>query len=390
MVFGKISMIKIIDVKEGVLLKDYELYASLAMPLRELYTEAALLVPKIKGKKIWMINSTEQGGGVAEMMPRMISFLRQFGLKAEWMVVGSEKKEFFSLTKKIHNMIHGLVQDSITQEEIYIYEKENRNNALEFLKLVQPDDIVVIHDPQPLPIANQLKDKINLHFIWRCHIGLDKHTENTRKAWKFLQTYIAPYQTSIFSATEYIPSFLTGKSIVIHPAIDPLDHKNRDLSVAKLVGILCNSNLITEIHPVLTPPFTDPVRKLQSDGTFKSPLLPNEIGILFKPLIVQISRWDRLKGFLPLMKGFIELKMNKNIYKGSDRHFRRLELLNLILAGPDPDFVKDDPEGRETLMELIQYYKSISSEIQKDIAILKLPMSSRKYFDNQLVSSIGF
>jgi trehalose synthase len=275
------------------------------------------------------------------------------------------------------------VQDSITQEEIYIYEKENRNNALEFLKLVQPDDIVVIHDPQPLPIANQLKDKINLHFIWRCHIGLDKHTENTRKAWKFLQTYIAPYQTSIFSATEYIPSFLTGKSIVIHPAIDPLDHKNRDLSVAKLVGILCNSNLITEIHPVLTPPFTDPVRKLQSDGTFKSPLLPNEIGILFKPLIVQISRWDRLKGFLPLMKGFIELKMNKNIYKGSDRHFRRLELLNLILAGPDPDFVKDDPEGRETLMELIQYYKSISSEIQKDIAILKLPMSSRKY--NELI-----
>jgi trehalose synthase len=376
-------MIKIIEVKEGVLLKDYELYASLAMPLRELYTEASLLVPKIKERKIWMINSTAQGGGVAEMMPRMISFLRQLGLNAEWVVASSEQKEFFSLTKKIHNLIHGVPQDRITEEEIRIYEKENENNALEFLQLAKPDDIIVIHDPQPLPMALYLNNKIELHFIWRCHIGLDKHTDITSTAWKFLQHYITQFQTSIFSATEYIPFFLTGNAIVIPPGIDPLDHKNRDMPLPKLVGVLCNSNLVSQIHPVLSPPFTDPARKLQYDGSFQSPLLPNEIGILFRPLIVQISRWDRLKGFLPLMKGFIELKNNKKKYYRNDRHSRKIELANLILAGPDPNFVNDDPEGNESLNELIDFYKSIPNEIKKDIAILKLPMTSRKY--NELI-----
>jgi trehalose synthase len=165
----------------------------------------------------------------------------------------------------------------------------------------------------------------------------------------------------------------------MYPSIDPLDHKNRDLPIHKIVGIFCNSKLIPEYHPVLTPPFKETVQKLQPDGKFHSPIYPTDAGLLFKPTILQVSRWDRLKGFLPLLKGFKELKKNKTDYGRTDeRHHKRLSLLQLVLAGPDPTFVEDDPEGKEVMNELCKYYEELPSNLQHDISILKLPMSNRK------------
>lgn len=377
-------MIKIIDIKEGILLADYEKYTPLALAVRELYTEAFTLVPRIAKRKIWMISSTESGGGVAEMMPRIISLLRQLGVEADWAVASTDKKEYFTVTKKIHNLIHGEGEASISSSEKSIYEEVNKQNAEEFLPYLKSDDIVVIHDPQPLPMCQFLSTKINAGFIWRCHIGVHDHSVQTGFIWNFLQTYIEPYDLSIFSTTEYIPGYLAGKATIIHPSIDPLDHKNRDLPLHKVVGILCNSNLTTEYHPVLTPPFTYPAKRLQPDGSFQSPLLPSDPGILFKPVILQISRWDRLKGFLPLLKGFEELKNNIGNYaEPSSRHNRRLELAELILAGPDPSFVGDDPEGLEVLEEISHYYTSLPGRIQNHITVLKLPMASRK--ENELI-----
>lgn len=375
-------MIEVIEVKEGILLQDYEKYTSLVMELRELYSEAASLVPKIKGRKIWMINSTRQGGGVAEMMPRMISLLRQMGIEAEWVVVSTDNKDFFRVTKKIHNLIHGEGEISITMAEKTVFEEENTQNAEEFLPMVKPQDIVVIHDPQPLPMAQILRERSGASFIWRCHIGVDAHLPQTRFIWNFLRPYTESYDLSVFSATNYIPGFLTGRSIIVHPSIDPLDHKNRDLPIHKVVGILCNSNLVTEYHPVLTPPFTEQAKRLQPDGSFQSPLLPSDPGILYKPVVLQVSRWDRLKGFLPLLKGFEKMKLE--CHKASDqRHRRRMELTELVFAGPDPAFVGDDPEGMQVLEEITRSYTSLPGNIQNHITVLKLPMSSRK--QNELI-----
>lgn len=377
-------MVHIVDVKEGVQFKDYDLYSSLAKGVRDLNHEAFLLVPKIKGRKVWMVNSTDQGGGVAEMMPRLISLLRQLGVECDWVVAGADNKDFFNITKKVHNLIHGEGGPAINEQEKEIYEAINKKNAEELLKLLKPHDIVVIHDPQPMGIAMYLKDNIDVKCIWRCHIGFDIHTSQTESAWKFLMPYSNAYSSVVFSNPEYIPGHFAGKAIVMFPSIDPLDHKNRDLPIHKVVGILCNSNLVTEYHPVLTAPFTDPVKRLQPDGSFQSPLLPSDIGLLFKPIVLQISRWDRLKGFLPLMKGFVELKKNIAEYSfTSSRNVRRIEMAQLVLAGPDPDYVKDDPEGNAVLHELIQYYLSLDAYIQPYIAILKLPMSSRK--NNELI-----
>lgn len=190
--------------------------------------------------------------------------------------------------------------------------------------------------------------------------------------------------TSVFSAPEDIPVYQSAKFTVIPPAIDPLSHKNRDLNIHKLVGILTNAGILPTEHTMLTPPFADRVKRLRGDGSFVPLAETGDFGLLSRPIVTQIFRWDRLKGFLPLMEGFSHLKKHSDRnHNGSARHKRRLELVRLVLAGPDPEFVKDDPEGREVLEELKQYYGSLSSDRQQDIALLLLPMSSRK--ENELI-----
>ncbi|WP_051312942.1 glycosyltransferase [Sporocytophaga myxococcoides] len=370
-------MIKTIDVNIGVKLDDYDLYATLSPGLRALQSEACVLVPKLKGKKVWMINSTAQGGGVAEMMPRLISLFRQIGIDTDWIVTESDKKEFFNITKKLHNLIHGVCCDFVYEEERALYEQVNKENAEALLKLLKPHDIVVIHDPQPAGMIKFLKGQLPLKFIWRCHIGIDEHTEQTKNAWDFLHPYTELYNFNVFSATAYIPGHLTGRASVMHPTIDPLDHKNRYLSIHKTVGILSNSGLARPYQAVLTPPFGNMVKRLHPDGIFSRPFTPSDPGLLYKPFALQVGRWDRLKGFMELIKGFELIKTN-GAYHFNHRHSKRLEMLKLVLAGPDPTYVSDDPEGEEVLDELIDYYKSLSPALQRDIVILNLPMESRK------------
>jgi trehalose synthase len=182
----------------------------------------------------------------------------------------------------------------------------------------------------------------------------------------------------VFSAPEYIPDYLAGRSTVIHPGIDPLSHKNRDLYPHKLTGVLCNSMLAVEHSPVLTPPFAHSAKRLHPDGKWGDPREPEEIGLLYRPIALQVSRWDRLKGFAPLIEAFVELKTGDFRAGGDERHRHRLDLVRLVLAGPDPDFIADDPEAREVLAELSATYRRLDVSLQQEIVLLKLPMSSRK------------
>ena len=289
-------MIKKIEVKEGVKLKDYELYAVLSMAVQELKREASIIVPKLDGRTIWMINSTESGGGVAEMMPRLISVFRQLGLKAEWLVMSNDSSDFFKITKKIHNLIHGSGEPGFSQEETDHYVKTNEDNAEELKKLVGRNDIVIINDPQPMGMIKYLKEHLDVLAIWRCHIGLDTELPQTKSAWDFLKPFSEGYDHAVFSATEYVPDYFTSKFSIIYPSIDPLDHKNRDLAMHKQVGILCNADLIKEHQPVLTEPFNHQVKRMLPDGSFESPTKNEEIGLLFRPFITQVSRWGPIKG----------------------------------------------------------------------------------------------
>lgn len=371
-------MAREIQIDEELGLEDYEVYPHLSAAALGLRAEATKMVPHIGERTIWMVNSTEQGGGVAEMLPKMVSLLREVGLDVRWLVIESDEPEFFALTKRLHNLIHGEGEPLGNSESREIYEKVSRENADAIGRLVRDGDVLVIHDPQPLGAGAMLLRERPLIGIWRCHIGLDERNEATSSAWKFLKPWLDGYVEAVFSAPEYIPSYLVQHSTVIHPGIDPLSHKNRDLPPHKLQGILCNSALAVEHEPVLMPPFDHPAKRLSKTGEWVPAVSEGEIGLLFRPIVTQISRWDRLKGFLPLLDAFVALKERRDTPSPDPLHHRRLELARLVLAGPDPSSISDDPEGLEVITELAESFLALDPEIQNDVVLLTLPMASRK------------
>jgi trehalose synthase len=259
-----------------------------------------------------------------------------------------------------------------------LYEAVNRAEAQQFAADLRADDILIVHDPQPLALAAFL-DGANVYKVWRCHIGVDEDTPHTRTAWDFLRPYIQNYDHTIFSVADYVPQFLRDRASIIHPSIDPLSHKNRDLSLHKLVGILSDADLVVPHWPLVAPPFAERARRLRTDGSLAPATTPADIGLLARPILAQISRWDRLKGFGPLLAAFAELKQNLSAHAQRDgTHARRLAAARLVLAGPDPSGINDDPEAREVLHALAAQYQALPADVQADVAIVTLPLSSRK------------
>jgi len=378
-------MIETVEIKKTATLDDYCALPSLAGSVQAMREEAESLLSRLRGRKLWMVNSTANGGGVAEMLPQLVSILRELGLPTEWVVMGSDQPDFFVLTKRLHNMIHGEGDAPFTESDRALYEAVARENASALKGRIRPDDILVIHDPQPLGMGSILKQELGITSIFRCHIGLDEDLPASRNAWSFLKPFARAYDYSVFSAPEYIPDFLAGRAGIIHPALDPLSYKNRDLNPHILTGILCNARLLPTEQPVVPLAFPETAKRLQGDGTFGHADRDGGIGLLFRPIITQISRWDRLKGFGPLLDAFVTLKSQRPrcANEFSLRHRHRLGILRLVLAGPDPAAVADDPEGQEVLAELIDAYRALPASLQDDIALISLPMGSRR--DNALM-----
>ena len=368
---------KKIPIQEHLTLEDYEGVAHLTGAVRKLRQDAADLVPKIGDRTVWMVSSTARGGGVAEMMPRLISILRELGVPTEWLVISTHRTAFFDLTKRIHNLIHGVGDPALSADDRAIYDAVSQENAASMRALVKPDDLLVIHDPQPMGTGVRMTEELGCPLIWRCHIGVPEHNEQTRSAWRFLRNFAEPYTHALFSAQEYIPSFFVDRSTVVHPAIDPLGHKNRELHPQKLMGILCNASLAVTHSPVITPPFEHPAERLGPDGVWRPANEQDHLGLLCRPFVAQVSRWDKLKGLGPLLEAFVRLKHAGPAVR-VPRNRKRLELCRLVLAGPNPASVDDDPEGVEVVQALIARYQALAPPMQRDIVLLSLPMQSRK------------
>jgi trehalose synthase len=369
----------LVDPEVHVTLDDYGAVAYLAAAVQTLRDDAERLVPALKGRTIWMLNSTARGGGVAELLPPQIALLRHLGVDARWVVMESDEPEFFALTKRLHNMIHGEKERPPGATDRQLYDAVSRENADALREIVAPHDILVVHDPQPLGAGALVRREIGARAIWRCHIGLEETTPATRAAWEFLHPYAMAYDECVFTAREYVPEYLASCATIIHPTIDPLSHKNRELSLHKLVGILSDSGLAVAHWPLVAPPFPAVAQRLQTNGTFAPATSPEDIGLIARPIIVQISRWDRLKGFGPLLEGFRLLKLHRDKRATrDDRHRRRMDALRLVLAGPDPSAIQDDPEALDVLEALCSRYTEMEYEVQRDVALLALPMASRK------------
>lgn len=373
-----------ITIKKGATLEDYKAYSNLRGLVDEFTETVAPYVEGLKGCTVWMINSTATGGGVAEMLPSQMRIARALGVKIEWLVIEADDKHFFDLTKRIHNAIHGAGNQAFTEEDRRVFEKVNRMNLEKALSFIKDGDLVVIHDPQPMPLGGLIRQEREVKLLWRCHIGLEEHTEKTREVWKFLMPYMDHYDHFVYSLPTYVPAKIESKTTIIPPAIDPLSHKNRTLWMTKCVGILQQSGITNHHEPLLYPYYEHLVRRVMPDGDFDHVNVQDDLDIIYRPVVLQISRWDRLKGFKELMEAFILMKeRNESRTNTSDVTYKRIKYTRLVFGGPDPKFVSDDPEGMEVLNELISQYKKVNKALQEDIAILLLPLHNPK--ENALI-----
>jgi trehalose synthase len=271
--------------------------------------ELFLLAKPLAGKSVSHINSTAVGGGVAEILSRMVPLMCELGLEARWEVIkGGE--DFYAVTKKFHNALHGDPQE-VTPHDYQVYEQTLEDNLLQ---LQLSDDFVFCHDPQPLALVKK-RSGLQNHWLWRCHIDLSRPHPGL---WAFMKPYVEQYDACVFSA----PAFSQGLAIpqfLIPPSIDPLSDKNRELSAQEVQTIM---------------------ERLQ---------VPAD-----KPLVTQVSRFDRLKDPIGVIAAFRKVQPYVDA--------------RLLLVGGTAD---DDPEGAEVLAEVRERAGN-----DPDIIVLCLPPTS--------------
>lgn len=241
-----------------------------------------------KGRKIVHINSTQAGGGVAEILQRMIPFFQSLGIDARWEVIEGDAR-FFEITKRVHNTLQGSPETVTKEMWDYHYDINKRNAG----RIDLDSDAVMVHDPHPLPL---IEFKKNGKWIWRCHIDLSKPQANVLKR---ISRYAKQFDSAVFSVSRFAWPMEIDK-FIISPSIDPISEKNRDLTEKEL------------------------------EEVSKRFGLPRD-----RPIILQVSRFDRFKDPAGVIEAYRAVKKYNDCV--------------LVLAGSP---ATDDPEGEIVLAEI--------------------------------------
>jgi trehalose synthase len=192
-----------------------------------------------EGKVAWNVNSTARGGGVAELLSSLIGYTRGAGIDARWLVVPGDA-DFFTVTKRIHNLLHGFAGDggALDDEARLAYERETERAAAELLPVVRPGDVALLHDPQTAGLVQPLCDA-GLTVVWRCHIGVDRPNDLSRAAWSFLMPYIQRADRYVFSREAFVWDGIDRDRVsIIAPSIDAFSPKNAELDPGAVSSIL--------------------------------------------------------------------------------------------------------------------------------------------------------
>lgn len=318
----------------------------------------ALLADRV----VWNVNSTASGGGVAEMLRVLVGYIRGAGVDIRWLVLEGDPA-FFALTKRVHNRIHGVPGDggALGAAESDHYTAVTRANAADLLRRVRPGDVVLLHDPQTAGMAPALSEA-GVKVIWRSHIGSDIENEWTEMAWDFLRPHLGACDAFVFSRRSYVPRWVAGDRVsVIAPSIDPFSPKNRPIPASDLPAFLAPIGL------TVGEPAGRPAAFTRSDGSLGAVSHPATIVSEGGPLaatanlVVQVSRWDRLKDMHGVMLGFASQVAGR-----VDAH--------LALVGPSVEGVADDPEGAEVLAECVATWETLPATARRRIRLVTLPM----------------
>ncbi|HET9481666.1 MAG TPA: glycosyltransferase [Candidatus Polarisedimenticolia bacterium] len=268
----------------------------------------------LKGRTVVHVNSTRVGGGVAEILARLVPLKRELGLDVSWEVVEGDA-DFFAMTKRLHNGLQGNTVN-LPRRLIDSYEQINRANAERLRSRLEEADFVFIHDPQPAPLLGLCPKRKGL-WVWRCHIDVSRPN---RAVWKLLREHVKAYDASIFSLAAFAQP-LPHPQYLVPPSIDPLSEKNLPLEES-------------EVREVSERFGLDPDR----------------------PVVAQVSRFDRFKDPVGVIRAFRLVKAHTTA--------------QLVLAGGT---ATDDPEGEEVLQEVRE-----ESGNDPDVHILLLPADAHR------------
>lgn len=267
------------------------------------------LAEPLKGAKVVHVNSTREGGGVAEILHKLIPLKQALGIDATWEVIQGEG-DFYHCTKNFHNALQG--QRIATSDKLLAsYEKTNEQNAEKLRENLKDADYVFIHDPQPAAMLHYIPERKGT-WLWRCHIDV---SHPHRATWKYLQQWVDDYDASIFSLPEFAQP-LPISQYIIPPSIDPLSEKNRELQQEEIDEVVERFGLDPDL-----------------------------------PMILQVSRYDRFKDPIGVIEAY--------------RLTRKMFPLQLVLAGGG---ASDDPEGEAVLQQVRE-----AAEGDPNIHILLLP-----------------
>ncbi|MBI4447149.1 MAG: glycosyltransferase [Acidobacteria bacterium] len=273
------------------------------------------LARPLEGLKVVHVNSTRLGGGVAEILDKLVPLQQELGLNSRWEVITGEG-EFFQCTKSFHNALQGHAVN-IPEHLLRAYENTNSQNAERLRTVLEQADVVVIHDPQPAPLLKLCSNRRG-KWVWRCHIDV---RQPYRKVWNYLKEFLLDYDASVFSLADFAQP-LPNPQYLITPSIDPLSEKNMDLPEEEIRSVC---------------------RQFKID--------------LERILLLQVSRFDRFKDPVGVIQAYRLVK-------------KFVPKVQLVLAGGT---ATDDPEGEAVLEEVRR-----QADDDPDVHILLLPPDAHR------------
>jgi trehalose synthase len=327
----------------------------------ELRLAASLSKQRLEGKTFWNFSSTAAGGGVAEMLQVLVGYTLDAGIDIRWLVMSGDA-EFFAITKRIHNRLHGAEGDTgeLGPRETAHYRAVTAGNAASATRRVRKGDVVLLHDPQTVGMAEALA-RAGARVVWRCHVGREGSNEWTDDAWSFLRPHLEACEAYVFSLRQYIPPWLDEtRARVIPPSIDPFSPKNQEMTEIDVTRTLGRIGLLRTGGSEAPGAFT------RRDGT--AGLVERRASIVcVEPsepdvaLVLQVSRWDRLKDMAGVMAGYAEF-----VAAEANAH--------LALVGPSVAEISDDPEGAQVFAECVTAWQSLPPSTRRHISLITLPM----------------
>lgn len=312
----------------------------------------------LDGRAFWSVTATAQGG-IAELVRSYTALARGASIDARWELIEGTP-EFFHLTRRIHNNLHGEDQgeEAYSDADRELYEGTLARSAGELLSRVAPDDIVLLHDPPAAGLIGGVLEA-GAHPVWRCHVGLDVPNAAARRGWEFLLPYVRRSEAQVFSRPQFIwQSLDPGNAFVVPPTLDPYSPKNQPMNPAVVGAILA----VTGLEEGEATGDTGFVRNDTTPGRVNRRAQIVETGPLPRGarVLAQISPWNSLKDPVTVIEVFAA-------------HVPATLGAHLVIAGPPVGAYADEPEMRAVYDATVARWRALEPEVQSRVHLAQIP-----------------